>query len=186
MNAFDILFTVVMLVAILIAVTWFPDIPGGTEGHHSALTARFEGGDTSDPAAIDQHPTYGDAAVAYTDRIIDRQLTKVRGILAFDGLILTFLGLIARGGTVVDVVAVEHRVPLLLLIAVLGVSSGICLFQFRARWGYVADFRTFSQEIAATLALARRRSFWIERTVRLSLLALAGIAALIVATLVQG
>jgi len=63
-------------------------------------------------------------------------------------------------------------------------SSAICLFLFRARWGYVADFRTFSREIAATLALTRRRSFWIERTVRLSLLSLAGIVVLVVATMV--
>jgi|GEM_PF-1269903 len=184
-SAFDIAFTVVLGIATVITMVWFPDIPGGTGGHHSALTARFEGADEGDPPAVDQHPTYGDAAVAYTDRIIDRQLTKVRGILAFDGLILTFLGLIARGGALLDI-SEHHRVPVLLLMAELAAASGICLFQFRARWGYVADLRTFSREIASTLALARRRSFWIERTVRLSLLALAGIAVLIVATLARG
>lgn len=180
MSGFDLAFTISFGVVTLIALLWFPDIPGGTDGHHSALTARFEI-DEEDEAA-GRHPAHGDAAVAYVDRIIDRQLTKVRGVLAFDGLILTFLGLIARGSSPVDIGA-GHRLPIALLMAQLGVSSGICLFQFRARWGYVADFRTFSREIAATLALARRRSFWIERAVRLSLLALGGIAMLIVAAL---
>lgn len=182
MSLFDCVFTVSLGIVTLIALLWFPDIPGGTEGHHSALTARFEGKDEGDPPAVDQHPAYGDAAVAYVDRIIDRQLTKVRGVLAFDGLILTFLGLIARGTSPIDIGA-GRGLPIALLMAQLGLASGICLFQFRARWGYVADFTTFSREIAATLALARRRSFWIERAVRLSLLALGGIAMLIVAAL---
>lgn len=185
MTLFDIAFTVSLAIVTLIAMVWFPDIPGGTAGHHSALTARFDGGEEAGPPAVDQHPTYGDAAVAYVDRIIDRQLTKARGILAFDGLILTFLGLIARGPGLIDI-AEGHRLPILLLMAQLGAASGICLFQFRARWGYVADLQTFSREIAATLELARSRSFWIERAVRLSLLALGGIAMLIVASLAHG
>ena len=180
MSAFDIVLSVVLIAAAVGAMLWFPDIPRGTEGHHEALTARFDARD-GDAAAVDAHPMMGDAAVAYVDRIIDRQLTKVRGILAFDGLILTFLGLMSRGAAMLDV-ADRHRLPVLLLMALLAASSGICLFQFRARWGYVADLQTFSREIAATLALARRRSFWIERTVRLSLLALAGIVVLLIAT----
>lgn len=182
MTPFDIAFTVSLGIVTLVAMLWFPDIPGGTDGHHSALTARFEQVEEDGPPAVDQHPAYGDAAVAYVDRIIDRQLTKARGILAFDGLILTFLGLIARDASLIDITD-GHRLPVVLLMAQLGAASGICLFQFRARWGYVADFQTFSREIAATLALARRRSFWIERAVRLSLLALGGIAMLIVAAL---
>ena len=185
MSAFDVVFLAVLAVVVLAAMLWFPDIPRGTEGHHEALTARFAGDERPDGPAVDRHPALGDAAVAYADRIIDRQLTKVRGILAFDGLILTFLGLIARGTALVDI-SEHHRVPVLVLMALLAAASAMCLFQFRARWGYVADFQTFSREIAATLALARRRSFWIERTVRLSLIALAGIAVLIVATLDQG
>lgn len=180
MAAFDLAFCATLVIAAIWAMLWFPDIPGGTEGHHSALTARFEtkGGETK---AVDAHPMMGDAAVAYVDRIIDRQLTKVRGILAFDGLILTFLGLVAGRAPTQDITG-QHHAPLLLLMGLLAASSGICLFQFRARWGYVADFATFSREIATTLALARRRSFWIERTVRLSLLVLAGIVVLPVAT----
>jgi hypothetical protein len=185
MSLFDIAFTIVLGIATTWAVTWFPDIPRGTEGHHEALTARFEKHDDDGPEAIDKHPSFGDSAVAYVDRIIDRQLTKVRGILAFDGLILTFLGLISHNGAMLDI-AGHHQVPVLLLAGLLAASSGICLFQFRARWGYVADLRTFSREISATLDLARRRSFWIERTVRLSLLSLAGIVVLIVAALVGG
>jgi hypothetical protein len=182
MSLFDIVFAAVLGLATIWAMTWFPDIPRGTEGHHEALTARFEKDETAPPEAIDEHPTYGDAAVAYVDRIIDRQLTKVRGILAFDGLTLTFLGLISRGVATLDI-ASHHEVPMLLLMGLLAASSAICLFQFRARWGYVADFATFSREIAVTLALARRRSFWIERTVRLSVLSLAGIVVLLIAAL---
>ena len=177
-GTFDLIFVGVLIVATIGAMTWFPDIPRGTEGHHEALTSRFE---KSDDDAIDDHPSYGDAAVAYVDRIVDRQLTKARGILAFDGLILAFLGMIARASTELDI-ATAHMVPALLLMGLLAGSSAICLFLFRARWGYVADFRTFSREMAATLALTRRRSFWIERTVRLSLLSLAGIVVLVVAT----
>lgn len=179
-GTFDLIFTGVLIVATIWAMTWFPDIPRGTEGHHEALTSRFE---KSGDDAIDEHPSYGDAAVAYVDRIVDRQLTKARGILAFDGLILAFLGLIARATTKLDI-ATAHTVPVLLLMGLLAGSSAICLFLFRARWGYVADLRTFSREIAATLALTRRRSFWIERTVRLSLLSLAGIVVLVIATVV--
>ena len=185
MSAFDIAFTVVLLAVTARAMIWFPDIPRGTEGHHEALTARFEKNDEPGPAAVDEHPAYGDAAVAYVDRIIDRQLTKVRGILAFDGLILTFLGLISRGVATLDI-ASHHEVPVLILMGLLVASSAICLLQFRARWGYVADFQTFSREIASTLALARQRSFWIERTVRLSILALAGIVVLLIATVARG
>lgn len=176
-GTFDLIFAVALIVATIGAMTWFPDIPGGTEGHHEALTARFETrGD-----GIDEHPSYGDAAVAYVDRIVDRQLTKARGILSFDGLILAFLGLIARDNTKLDI-AKAHMVPVLLLMGLLAGSSAICLFLFRARWGYVADLRTFSREMAATLALTRRRSYWIERTVRLSLLSLGGIVMLVIAT----
>jgi hypothetical protein len=180
MRTFDLIFAGVLIVATIGAMTWFPDIPRGTEGHHEALTSRFE---KSDDDGIDEHPSYGDAAVAYVDRIVDRQLTKARGILSFDGLILAFVGLIARDTAKLDV-AKAHMVSVLLLMGLLAGSSAICLFLFRARWGYVADFRTFSREIAATLALTRRRSFWIERTVRLSLLSLAGIVVLVVATVV--
>jgi hypothetical protein len=180
MSAFDVIFSVLLIAASIGAMLWFPDIPRGTEGHHEALTARFDTKD-NDSKTVDAHPMMGDAAVAYVDRIIDRQLTKVRGILAFDGLILTFLGLISHGIAALDI-AGTHEMPVLLLMGLLAASSGICLFQFRARWGYVADFQTFSRETAATLALARRRSFWIERTVRLSLLSLAGILVLLIAT----
>ncbi|MGN6818004.1 MAG: hypothetical protein ACTHJR_04975 [Sphingomonas sp.] len=182
MGTFDLVFTGVLIAATIWAMTWFPDIPRGTEGHHEALTARFE---KSSDDAIDKHPSYGDAAVAYVDRIADRQLTKARGILSFDGLILAFLGLIARSSEKLDI-ATAHMVPVLLLMGLLAGSSAICLFLFRARWGYVADLSTFSREIAATLALARRRSFWIERTVRLSLLSLAGIVVLVIATVIKG
>jgi len=180
MGTFDLIFAGVLIAATIWAMTWFPDIPGGTEGHHEALTARYE---KSDDGAIDDHPSYGDAAVAYVDRIVDRQLTKARGILSFDGLILAFLGLIARNTAKLDI-ATAHMVPVLLLMGLLAGSSAICLFLFRARWGYVANFTTFSREIAATLALTRRRSYWIERTVRLSLLSLAGIVVLVVATVI--
>ena len=177
---FDPIFVGVVGVSAIVALLWFPDIPGGTDGHHEALTARFETANADD-GTIDEHPMQGDAAVAYVDRIIDRQLTKARGILAFDGLMLAFLGLIARNSAPLDVVSL-HPAPVLLLLGLLAASSVICLMLFRARWGYVADLRTFSREIAATLALARRRSFWIERTVRMSILALAGIVVLVVAT----
>jgi len=177
-GTFDLIFAVALIVATIGAMTWFPDIPGGTEGHHEALTARFE---TRGDDGIDEHPSYGDAAVAYVDRIVDRQLTKARGILSFDGLILAFLGLIARDNTKLDI-AKAHMVPVLLLMGLLAGSSAICLFLFRARWGYVADLRTFSREMAATLALTRHRSYWIERTVRLSLLSLGGIVMLVIAT----
>lgn len=179
-GTFDLIFVAGLTAATIWAMTWFPDIPGGTEGHHEALTARYE---KSDDDGIDEHPVLGDAAVAYVDRIVDRQLTKARGILAFDGLILAFLGLIARDTAKLDV-AKTHMVPVLLLMGLLAGSSAICLFLFRARWGYVADFRTFSREMAATLALTRQRSFWIERTVRLSLISLGGIVILVIATVV--
>lgn len=179
-GTFDLIFAVALVVATIAAMTWFPDIPRGTEGHHAALTARFE---TRGDDGIDEHPSYGDAAVAYVDRIVDRQPTKARGILSFDGLILAFLGLIARDNTKLDI-AKAHMVPVLLLMGLLAGSSAICLFLFRARWGYVADLRTFSREIAATLALTRHRSYWIERTVRLSLLSLGGIVMLVIATVV--
>ncbi len=178
MGMFDLVFVGVLGVATTVAMVWFPDIPRGTEGHHEALTARFE---KSPDDVIDDHPVLGDAAVAYVDRIVDRQLTKARGILAFDGLMLAFLGLTARSATTLDI-SMAHRASVLLLMGLLAASSAICLNLFRARWGYVADFTTFSREIAATLALTRRRSFWIERTVRLSVLALAGIVVLVVAT----
>ena len=182
MSWFDIVFAVVLGLATIWSMLWFPDIPRGTEGHHEALATRFNLTKSDSPKAADDDPTSGAAAVAYVDRIVDRQLTKVRGILAFDGLMLTFLGLVARGMPMLDIASL-HKVPVLLSMATLATSSGICLSQFRARWGYVADLQTFSGEIAATFALARRRSFWIERAVRLSLLALAGIAALLAATL---
>ena len=180
MDTFDIVLCAILTVAAIASMLLFPDIPGGTRGHHEALTSRFE--TTGDGGTIDDHPMMGDAAVAYVDRIIDRQLTKARGILSFDGLILAFLGLISRGAPVG--MTGQHEAPILLMMALLAISSGICLTQFRARWGYVADFATFSRETAATLELARRRSFWIERTVRLSVLALAGIVTLLVARVV--
>ena len=182
-GTFDLVFGIGLIVATAVAMWFRLGVPPHLDRHREALTGRFNGPADVPPRDVDSDPGFGDSAVAYVDRIVDRQVNKVRGILSFDGLMLTFLGLISRSGTRIDITA-RHPFSVLVLMGMLIAASGMCLFQFRARWGDIADFKTFSGEIASTLNVARRRSFWIERTLRLSLLSLAGIVILVLATVI--
>lgn len=185
---FDAAFVAIFVVLALVAMRFGLGVPDTADGHSAAVRKRFEriegSGDTAVTRGVDDDPAAGERVVSYVDRIVDRQINKVRGVLSFDALMLTFLGLLSRSGSSIDVSA-HHLAPILTLMAALIAASTICLVQFRVRWGEVTDFETFSGEIKATLDLARRRSLWIERTVRLSILSQVGIVILVAATVAK-
>jgi hypothetical protein len=108
----------------------------------------------------------GDRLVAYADRIIDRQINKVRGILPFNSIIMTVLS-IERSRLPVpnDVLTwtslVQYWLPtgvFFVILIVLGISSLLCLPLFLVHWGPNDDYETFQKEFDRTVELINKRS----------------------------
>jgi hypothetical protein len=142
----------------------------------TALWTRYRGTDPKD----------GDRAVAYAERVVDRQINKLRGVLSFDALIMAFLSLERA-----RIPAVQHHwdLPswelLLLTVAILllALSSCLCLRVFRVHWGATDAYEEFEKELTQIVQLVADRSAAVARAVSLSIIAL--IAAIICFGLVE-
>jgi len=119
-----------------------------------------------------------DRLLTYTERIIDRQINKTRGILPFNSLIMAFLAL-QRFNLAAALTQAPGSMPLdvayfLLLIAltVLFASSLFCLYLFLFHWGSSGEYGTFEAEISGSVTIIRTRAVIIQRATALAALGL--------------
>jgi hypothetical protein len=121
-----------------------------------------------------------DRAITYLDRIIDRQINKVRGILPFNSIIIAALSIersrINYGISVCpSLISLLHDVTILdtlTAIACLGYSSILCLRLFLVYWGPIEQYETFDAEVRASADVIRNRSSIIEKSVLISMASL--------------
>lgn len=119
-----------------------------------------------------------DRALTYTERIVDRQINKARGILPFNSLIMAFLAL-QRNNIASALAQAPGSISLgvayfLLVIALtaLFASSLFCLYLFLVHWGSNAEYRTFEAEISSSVTVIRSRSLIIRMATALAALGL--------------
>ncbi len=114
------------------------------------------------------NPTYqtsADRAVAHADRLVDRQINKVRGILPFNSIIMTVLGL-ERYRLSPHLLSVNpwgeiiYWLPtsaFLIVLILLGMSSMYCLELFRVNWNKNPGYGNFRDEFNSTVNLFNAR-----------------------------
>lgn len=118
-----------------------------------------------------------DRALAYVERVMDRQINKLRGVLSFDALIIAFLSLERqRIGTAS--LGPDYATGCLFLLGLvllaLVISSVMCLGLFRVVWSKPANFQDFETEHRTTVKLVAQRTKVVEKAVRLSEIAVVG------------
>jgi hypothetical protein len=118
--------------------------------------------------------TGADRLISYAERIIDRQINKARGILPFNSIVIAAFGFergeIAEGLTVLN--NVDVRFMLILAMALLALSSLLCLGLMLVRFGPLASYAVFSTEIHSTIHVVWQRSVVLEVAVICSIVAL--------------
>jgi hypothetical protein len=129
------------------------------------------------PAYVATDPndrTGADRLISYAERIIDRQINKARGILPFNSIVIAAFGFergqIDKSLTVLN--NVDVRFMLVLAMALLAVSSLLCLVLMLVRFGPPASYAVFATEIQSTIHLVRQRSVVLEVAVICSIVAL--------------
>ncbi len=130
-----------------------------------------------------------DRLIAYAERVLDRQISKVQGILPFNAIVLAVISFerdrmpdtlaLALPQSLIDAVrglppAAMHaleiatsydvRVLGLLIMTMLGLalSSLLCLSLFSVKWGPIRHYGSFWHELSSTLGTIRKRSRRIE------------------------
>lgn len=113
-------------------------------------------------------------ALAYTDRVVDRQINKARGILPFNSIFIAALSLENRSG--VDP-ATLHILEYLAypIIAGLFVSSILLLELFWVHWGKESEYKDFKEEVVTGLVMARDRSAILDMSITLSIACIFGL-----------
>jgi hypothetical protein len=116
--------------------------------------------------------TGADRLVSYAERIIDRQINKARGILPFNSIVIAAFGFergqIDQSLTVLK--NVDVRFMLVLAMALLALSSLLCLVLMLVRYG--PSYAAFAAEIQSTIHLVRQRSVVLEVAIICSIVAL--------------
>jgi|GEM_PF-1954029 len=126
------------------------------------------------PCATCRHqPKYNldraERALAYVERAIDRQINKVRGILAVDSILLVASRLAPRvDGNGWGSFFLQESQKFLYIAIVL------CLFMFLLRFS--RSYGDFYSEFKNTVELFRRRAVLVQLAVALSMLALIGLS----------
>jgi hypothetical protein len=133
------------------------------------IWARYSG-----QATDEQLRANGDRCVAYAHREADRQINKIRGVLAFDAL---FFGVAKVYYAEPDLKVLTEKTgsflgnllfynPIcLLLIAIL-----VCLYLFVVLWSDVSIYRTFESEFKFICDVVRGRTRWLHFAIYLSFL----------------
>ncbi|SRR5258708_1903070 len=122
-----------------------------------------------------------DRLIGYLERVVDRQINKARGILPFNSIIIAAFSF--ERTHLPPALTISHldiNALLLATMALLVISSALCLILFLVRWGTSADYE-FEAEVRNTVGLVRGRSKVLEFATVLSFIALVGGAALIAA-----
>jgi hypothetical protein len=104
---------------------------------------------------------YGDRAVGYLERIVDRQINKARGILTFVVILIAVNGLLVS-----DVHSLSKVRPHLLMmknlehyiIGGLYISALLMLEFLWVRWGDPENYAMFTKEITESVKVIRKRS----------------------------
>jgi hypothetical protein len=131
--------------------------------------------------AVDRtHPGDLEPMITYLDRVVDRQINKARGILPFNSVIIAVFS-IERSRLTAPQVAwhIDLIAMLWFVIALLAISSFLCLSLFLVRWGEPANYG-FDTEVAMTTQMIAKRSRKIEWATVLSEIALIVGAAIII------
>jgi hypothetical protein len=119
----------------------------------------------------------GDRAVAYVDRIIDRQINKARGILPFNSILMTFLSFEAtRHLTLSDKVIlglIQELHPWILIS--LAISSVLMLELFWSHWGPADTYKSFTNDLTSGCLVARDRAVILDVAIILSVASIAAI-----------
>ncbi len=119
-----------------------------------------------------------DRLLTYTERIIDRQINKARGILPFNSLIMAFLafqrvGLVAALKQTPGSIALDVAYFLLLIgLVALFASSLFCLYLFLFHWGSREAYKSFDAEISGSVVIIQTRAVLIQRAIALAALGL--------------
>jgi hypothetical protein len=115
-----------------------------------------------------------DRLISYAERIIDRQINKARGILPFNSIVIAAFGFergeIDEGLTVLN--NVDVRFMLVLAMALLALSSLLCLGLMLVRFGPLASYAVFSTEIHSIIHVVWQGSVVLEVAVICSIVAL--------------
>ena len=120
-----------------------------------------------------------DRALVYVERVMDRQINKLRGVLSFDALIIAFLSVERTRLPPAQDGADYAAACLFLMTGVLGLlvaSSVMCLDLLRVRWSPPSNFDDFAREHATTVKLVAERTKTVERAVRLAEVGVLGAA----------
>ena len=95
----------------------------------------------------------------YGEPIIDRQINKARGILPFNSIVIAAFSFErTRLPNLLRILNVDINIMLLLTMALLAASSILCLLLMLVRFGPVADYESYSAEIASTVHIIKKRS----------------------------
>jgi hypothetical protein len=118
--------------------------------------------------------TGADRLISYAERIIDRQINKARGILPFNSIVIAAFGFergqVDKSLTVLN--NVDVRFMLVIAMALLALSSLLCLLLMLVRFGPIASYAGFAAEINSTVHVVRQRSIVLEVAVICSFVAL--------------
>ena len=116
-----------------------------------------------------------DRVIAYIERVVDRQINKVRGILPFNSIIIAVFSFEnAKLQPPHDPVIFNVNVRWLMLFVILGlaISNALCLKLFFVRWATAREYAFFHNEFANGLDVILRRSKVTEWAIIISFTAL--------------
>jgi hypothetical protein len=112
-----------------------------------------------------------DRAIAYGERIIDRQINKARGILPFNSILLVLVGP-ARNGILIwegtEISGLLLKILWAGTIFDLMISSILLLEIFTVFWGSISIYEDWKNEITTSFRLSRNRSVILDVAILLS------------------
>lgn len=116
-----------------------------------------------------------DRAIAYAERIIDRQINKARGILPFNSILLVIIGPARNGIAQWSATATATSYFLMktlwiVTIIDLSLSSILLLEIFTVFWGSIDVYKEWEEEISTSIRLSRNRSVVLDMAILLSAL----------------
>lgn len=124
-------------------------------------------------APIDGSPNRADAdrALSYLERVIDRTVNKARGILPFNSVLLTILGLQLSNSPLPAALNWSHVLGITAA-GLLILSCLLLLSIFWVHWGVESDYADFRNEFNSTASLIRDRSAVLQFSTLLSIVGL--------------
>lgn len=126
-----------------------------------------------------------DRAIAYVERIIDREINKARGILPFNSILLVMVNFSHEylknfHSTNLCTEFLIHNTYKIILID-LGLSCVLLLEMFAVFWGQVELYNEWEEEIETSIRLSRNRAMVLDVTIVVSAVCLIVILAIDVA-----